>query len=289
MTTKVCRVFAPAKINLALHVTGKREDGYHLLDSLVVFARDIGDKIEATTASDLTLAVTGPLSEGVPTDDSNLVMRAGRLLQGLRGVTSGAALTLEKHLPHGAGIGGGSSDAAAALKALADLWNVTPLTTTEALTLGADLPVCMTAPMPTRMSGIGEVLSPTANLPQLWLVLVNPGIHVDTGDIFTMLSEAYDTNSPALDPLPNALDTDSFALWLLEQQNDLTKCAAEIAPEIARIITTFWSTVDNIDSDMSGSGSTCWGLYESEADAQNAAAEMQQEFPDYWIRVSAIS
>lgn len=129
---------APAKVNLTLHVTGQREDGYHLLDSLVVFA-SAADQLGASVAPDLRLQVGGPFATGVPTDESNLVMRAAAALQQARGVRLGAALTLDKHLPHAAGIGSGSSDAAIALTMLADLWNVAPLPpeAPEVLALGA--------------------------------------------------------------------------------------------------------------------------------------------------------
>ena len=131
------KAFAPAKVNLMLNLMGLREDGYHLLDSLVVFA-EVGDWLTAILADALTLTVSGPKAAGVPTDSSNLVLKAAHRLRDLRGLTSGAAIHLEKHLPHGAGIGGGSSDAAATIRLLACLWNVPPLTAEEALPLGAD-------------------------------------------------------------------------------------------------------------------------------------------------------
>ncbi len=289
MAAEVIRAFAPAKINLTLHITGKRDDGYHLLESLVVFARDVGDHMTFAPASDLSLTVTGPLGDGVPTDGQNLILKAAELLRSLRDVTTGAAITLDKHLPHGGGIGGGSSDAATTLKSLAQLWNVAPLTSAEALTLGADLPVCLCAPAPTLMSGIGEILQTAPALPHMWLVLVNPNIHIATGDIFDLLSEAFGTDNPPMDALPDPMDIDSYAIWQLEQRNDLTRPAAEIAPEIVRIMSEFWAIDDYVDCDMSGSGSTCWGLFETQQDAENAAKTLRQEFPDYWIKTTAIS
>ncbi|MDG1068196.1 MAG: 4-(cytidine 5'-diphospho)-2-C-methyl-D-erythritol kinase, partial [Sulfitobacter sp.] len=160
--------FAPAKVNLTLHVTGQRADGYHLLDSLVVFA-DIGDRLWFDAGPQMRISVTGPFAEGVPVDQRNLVWQAA-VLAGWTG-----HITLEKNLPHGAGIGGGSSDAAAVLRAFGG--------TADALQLGADVPVCL-AHAPQRMRGIGEILDPIAPLPDLEIVLVNPRVAVPTAPVF---------------------------------------------------------------------------------------------------------
>ncbi|MBM3515122.1 MAG: 4-(cytidine 5'-diphospho)-2-C-methyl-D-erythritol kinase, partial [Alphaproteobacteria bacterium] len=171
MTTAL---LAPAKINLTLHVTGRRADGYHLLDSLVAFA-DIGDRISIAPAPDLRLHVTGPFAAGLPTDAGNLVLRAAQVLRGAR--TIGADVTLEKNLPVASGIGGGSSDAATTVLALSRLWNV-PLDLAVA-TLGADIPVCLRR-KPTRMAGIGEILTDVSPLPKCGIALVNPGVPLAT-------------------------------------------------------------------------------------------------------------
>src|SRR6056297_985337 len=171
--------FAPAKINLTLHVTGRRADGYHELDSLVVFA-DIGDKIRVKPSDTTILTVDGPMAAGVPVDESNLVVRAA----GLMGVA--ADIHLEKHLPNAAGLGGGSSDAAATLKALHDLTGQ-PLPDITALTgLGADVPVCV-QPNTARMRGVGEEVTPVPGLPALHAVLINPGLPVMTQLVFANL------------------------------------------------------------------------------------------------------
>ncbi|MFN7598828.1 MAG: 4-(cytidine 5'-diphospho)-2-C-methyl-D-erythritol kinase, partial [Cereibacter sp.] len=163
--------FAPAKVNLTLHVTGQRADGYHLLDSLVVFA-DIGDTVRAMAADGLSLTVTGPQAAGLAADDSNLVLRAARLFP----LATGAALMLDKVLPVASGIGGGSADAAAALRVLSRLWGVALPETAEVLRLGADVPVCL-AGRPVRMTGVGDGLHPLAHpLPPAALVLANPGV-----------------------------------------------------------------------------------------------------------------
>ena len=282
-------VFAPAKINLTLHVTGQRPDGYHLLDSLVVFA-DFGDRLSVAPADSLGLTVSGPLARGVPVDGRNTVLRAAALLRARRGVAAGAALTLEKRLPHGAGIGGGSSDAAAAIRLLARHWNVPPLTPTEALELGADVPVCLFAPAPMFMRGIGDLVVPAPRLPVCWLVLVNPGIEVSTAKVFALHDRLYDCASLPLDPAQGFGDFDGFLAWLLGQRNDLTKVArdASLAPVVGDVLGALRALPGCHDADMSGSGSTCWGLFRHEADARRAANRLGAAHPDWWIRLSRL-
>lgn len=287
-TTKVDR-FAPAKINLTLHITGRRDDGYHLLESLVVFAKTVGDRISVSAADQLTVTVDGPAAEGVPQGDDNLVLKAARHLADLRSVTTGAAITLQKHLPSGAGIGGGSSDAAAALSALAELWDVAPLSAAEAVPLGADVPVCMAAPAPMLMSGIGEQLQPAGPLPEMWLCLVNPGVHLPTPQVFAQFKEAFGDTFTAQDPLPEDRDMDSFSLWLLQQQNMLTPCAADLTGAVPLALSYFWNLEDYIDADMSGSGSTCWGMFETEAEAQDIARTIREDNPQWWVKVTQVA
>ena len=282
------RGFAPAKINLALHLTGLRADGYHLLDSLVVFA-DVGDRVSAEPARDLSLRVTGPRADGVPTDGSNLVLKAARLLQELRGVDAGAAIHLDKHLPHGGGIGGGSSDAAATIRVLSDLWQVPPLTMSEALALGADVPVCLAAPRPMFMRGIGDLVEPAHGVPEGWLVLVNPGVEVPTGPVFALHDRLYPTENPGLHPLPAGGDQEDFEDWLRGQRNDLTKVAREasIAPVIGTVLKALQGCAKV--AEMSGSGSTCWGWFRTDAEAQKAADDLAQAHPDWWVRATRIT
>jgi len=278
--------FAPAKINLTLHVTGRRADGYHLLESLVVFA-DVGDRLTASPAADLSLRVVGPFAHGVPTDDTNLVLRAAAHLRGLRGVTRGAHLDLEKNLPHGGGIGGGSGDAAAAFRQLADLWQVAPLTTAEALPLGADVPVCLHAPRPMIMRGVGDVLTPAPKMPAGWLVLVNPGVAVPTGRVFTRLDESHVGGAP-MEPLQSGLDQDGFPAWLSRQRNDLTKAASGpgIAPIIADVLAALEPHAEA--AGMSGSGSTCWGWFRTPGAARDAAQALSASRPGWWVRAARI-
>jgi 4-diphosphocytidyl-2-C-methyl-D-erythritol kinase len=277
---------APAKVNLTLHVTGQRDDGYHLLDSLVVFA-GVADQLTATIAPDLRIAVTGPFSTGVPTDHSNLMMRAAEVLRSARGVEKGAALTLEKHLPHAAGIGSGSSDAAATLAMLAELWGVAPLSamTPEVVELGADVPVCVSAPRPLRMSGIGDVLSPVADLPQCALVLVRPPVDVPTGPVFQGLATKQGT---PMTHLPQGLDYDGFVRWLLVQRNDLQAPAEAIAPQITEAIAKLKSLPAVSVAGMSGSGATCFGVVKDMATARHVARIVQVAKMDWWVAPAEI-
>lgn len=284
------KAFAPAKVNLALYLTGLRADGYHLLDSLVVFA-DVGDWLTASPAATLSLTLGGPRSAGVPTDDSNLVLRAAHLLRRLRQVSLGAAIHLDKHLPHGGGIGGGSSDAAATIRLLADLWQVPPLTPTEALPLGADIPVCLAAPCPTRMRGIGEILTPAPPLPPGWLVLVNPGIHLPTAAVFKQhdLRVGASPNDPhvTLDTAPQPRDPQGFTHWLHTQHNTLTNVVSTLAcaPVIQKILHQLRHSPGCHATDMSGSGSTCWAWFSDQALAR-AAAENFVDEPGFWTAVA---
>lgn len=262
--------FAPAKVNLTLHVIGQRDDGYHLLDSLVTFA-DIGDYLTIEPACDLSLSVIGPMAEGVPTDTSNLVMKAAQILHG-----QGGHITLDKHLPAAAGIGGGSSDAAAALRILSDFWHCAIPENTALL--GADVPVCLN-PVVQRMSGIGDVLTSGPVMPMIPAVLVNPKVHVPTPAIFKALK--IKNNSP-MPELPHQFDAISDVVeFLVECRNDLTVPATQLAPIIADVLEKITQT-NAAFVQMSGSGATCFGLYDTQAEAA-AAAEMLRNTTDWWV------
>lgn len=254
--------FAPAKINLTLHVTGHRADGYHLLDSLVVFA-DVGDRLFYEPGPELRLTVEGPFAVGVPDDRRNLVWRAAEL-SGWTG-----HIHLEKNLPHGAGIGGGSSDAAAILRDLGGKAE-------HATSLGADVPVCL-AQIPQRMQGIGERVAKVANLPELSLVLVNPDSHVTTPAVFEQL--AIKSNPPMGD-IPEGVDT-PLVIWLAAQRNDLQVPALTIAPEIGLALAAL---EDAQLARMSGSGATCFGIYPDQTAAREAANRIANLHPNWWVR-----
>lgn len=276
--------FAPAKVNLTLHVTGRRADGYHLLDSLVVFP-DVGDRLSFAHSDDLSLDVCGPLAEGVPTDGRNLCLRAAQLL----GTGKGARITLEKHLPHGAGIGGGSADAAATLRGLSALWGLPLPSAVEASALGADVPVCLAAPRAMVMRGIGEVLRPAPALPAFTMLFVNPRVETPTGAIFAALASSGGIENPPMPEMPKGFaDLAELALWLRLTRNDLERAASDFAP-ISEVKSTIEAQAGCAFARMSGSGSTCFGLFASATPAEAAAAAIQRAHPDWWIAVGEIS
>lgn len=270
--------FAPAKINLCLHVTGRRDDGYHLLDSLVVFA-GVGDLVRAEPAPRLTLACEGPFGPGIPAGDDNLVLRAARHLGG-----PGAAITLTKVLPPASGIGGGSADAAATLRALMRLAGGDPAATDPATlaTLGADVPACFMG-VPLRLRGIGERLDPLpAALPPAWFVLVNPRVEVPTPRVFAALHSR--TNAPLPDILPNRWPgAAALAAFLQSTRNDLEPPARATAPVIGDVLAALSQTPDCLMARMSGSGATCFGLFAAEPQARAAAAALAAENRGWWV------
>lgn len=275
MTT--ARVFAPAKVNLALHITGQRGDGYHLLDSLVVFPK-IGDVVTATPAETLSLSVAGPMAAGIPTDRGNLMVQAAEWL----GAGRGATLTLEKNLPHPAGIGGGSADAASAIKALCSVWDMPVPLPSDTIDLGADVPVCIAAPIAQRVHGIGDVLTPVTGLPAHFIVLANPGLACPTPSVFAAL--ACKENRP-IAAIPNFKSFDAFAAWLADQRNDLELPAIEIVPKIDDVLRALRQ--DAALARISGSGATCFGLYETKAQADAAVARLSAT--GWWVQAGAVS
>lgn len=270
--------FAQAKINLALHVTGRRADGYHLLDSFVVFA-DLGDRITVEDGHGLTLRVTGPFGAALGDDPDNLVLRAARLM----GVT-GAAITLEKHLPVASGIGGGSADAAATLRALARATGRPLPDVVSCASLGADVPVCLT-PRPRRMSGIGEVLADVPPLPPVWLVLVNPGVAVATPDIFRALARRDGTGLP---PLKGWKDAAAIARDLTAMRNDLEAPARALQPVIGDVLMALEGQGDCLLTRMSGSGATCFGIFAGPEQAKGAAADLSAQHPGWWVHAARV-
>jgi 4-diphosphocytidyl-2-C-methyl-D-erythritol kinase len=270
------REFAPAKINLCLHVTGQRPDGYHLLDSLVAFA-GLGDRLTACPAARASLALQGPFGADLPAGPENLVLRAASAFG------AAAEFTLEKHLPPASGIGGGSADAAAALRALARLTG-RPLPPGLAASLGADVPVCLAA-QPARMRGVGEVLDPVP-LPEGWIVLANPRIEVPTPAVFRALSRK--DNPPLPGRLPDWPDLASLAGWLAAQRNDLEPPALAIAPVIADVLAALQAQAGARIARMSGSGATCFALFDAEAPAQAAARAIREARPGWWVAAGSL-
>lgn len=274
MTT--VKEFAPAKVNLTLHITGKRSDGYHSLDSLVGFAAGIGDQITVNKAPATALDVTGPFAAGVPTGPENLVLKAAALLD------APAHITLEKNLPPASGIGGGSADAAATLRALSRLYDVALPRPAAVLALGADVPVCLHTGV-VRMGGIGDNIKPAFGPLQWPMVLVNPGVEVPTGAVFAGLRT---TDNP---PMPDELYDPAyfeFPEWLGRQRNDLEAPARGQAPVIGAVIDEILSETGCRFARMSGSGATCFGLFDTTEQAAEAAVAITARRPTWWAKAS---
>ena len=274
---------APAKLNLDLLVTGRTETGYHELDSLVVFA-DIADRLTFTLAEAWSLRLEGPFAAGLDTDD-NLVLAAARHLAEAAGQSTAVAIVLEKNLPVASGIGGGSADAAATLRGLARLWSLdwsTRALMELGLEVGADVPVCVYG-RPARLRGIGERLDPLRGLPELPLVLVNPGVPVATAAVFRALELPTDAfRRPVLPAHPSL---GRFAVWLAASRNELEPAARSLAPVIDRVLERLRAIEDCLLARMSGSGATCFGLFADPGKAAAAAASIRAAEPDWWCTV----
>jgi 4-diphosphocytidyl-2-C-methyl-D-erythritol kinase len=270
--------FAAAKLNLSLHVTGRRADGYHLLDSLVAFA-DVGDRILAERAEGLSLTITGTQGAGLPLGEDNLVLRAARLMPG-----AGARITLDKVLPVASGIGGGSADAAATLRALAGLYGL-PLPSPQAvLGLGADVPVCL-AGRACRMAGVGEIVTPLV-LPEVAVVLANPGVAVATPAVFAALDRRENAGMP--EGLPPLRDLRALVAFLQGTRNDLEPAAIRLVPVIAQVRAALAAQPGCALARMSGSGATCFGLFEDGARAEAAAAALRVAEPAWWVNAATL-
>ncbi len=259
-----------AKVNLYLHVVGRRADGYHLLDSLAVFP-GAADVVQAAPAGTITLEITGPCGSGLGGGPDNLVLRAARALASTAGIEAGARLTLEKRLPVASGIGGGSADAAATLRALIRLWDVhLPAGRLQliAQSLGADVPVCL-ASRPARMQGIGEILGSAPMLPACGITLLNPGAAVATPDVFRMRQGAF-SEIPLL-PQADWPDGAAMAADLAHLRNDLEAPAIALCPAIAPVLEWLRAQPDCLLARLSGSGATCFGLFAT-PDAATAVA-----------------
>lgn len=266
---------APAKLNLDLRIVARRADGFHLLDSLVAFA-DIGDVLTVEAADNLSLVLDGPFAQGLSAGTDNLVLRAALALQAASGTKAGAALRLTKNLPVASGIGGGSADAAAALRALSRLWQLALPLGDIAASLGADVPACL-ASEPCWMSGIGEILDPCATLPEAGLVLANPGIGLATPAVFKRRVGAFSTRARFAIPAT----VGELALELGRSSNDLAAAAQELVPEIGELLGRLAALPGARLARMSGSGATCFALFDSQDAARIAAKTL--EVPGWWV------
>lgn len=280
---KSIAVVAPAKVNLYLHVVGRRSDGYHLLDTLMVFT-ELGDGLTVETANKLTLETDGPFVASLPDDhDDNLVMKAARKLAEAAGIRPRARIRLTKNLPVSAGLGSGSSDAAATLKALSRLWDIASDKVdlpALALTLGADVPACLVAE-PQFVGGIGEELTPAPRLPAVDILLVNPGVQLSTPSVFGARRGGF---SPDARFTETPRDVRDLAVLLKERENDLTEAASRLSPIVRDVIGAIEKTPGCRLARMSGSGATCFGLFDDAETAERAKEQLERY--DWWCAVT---
>jgi 4-diphosphocytidyl-2-C-methyl-D-erythritol kinase len=282
---------APAKVNLTLRVLGRRADGYHELESLVVFA-DFGDRLSFSRGGELSLTVRGPSAVAAGAGDDNLVHKAARTLSARRPGLVLGAFDLDKRLPVAAGLGGGSSDAAAALRLLAEANAIAPGDPdlyAAARATGADVPVCLD-PRPRIMRGIGEKLSGPLALPPLPAVLVNPGVALPTRAVFAHWKA---TRAPAalLDEaaLASLSGPSALVALLAEQANDLEAPAIALQPAIADVLMALRERPGCMLARMSGSGATCFGLFSSSEQASAAEQTLSAKQPAWWVKATTFA
>lgn len=284
-------IFAPAKVNLTLHVTGQREDGYHLIDSLVAFA-PIGDQLTMSDAPVSSLTVEGPEAAGVPADMNNLVMKVAEIMAPDRAL----GMTLHKNLPVASGIGGGSADAAAAFRGVFGQWSEGDLERIDGLAddqikaefqptigrvveLGADIAMCI-ACTKQRARGIGGKNSPV-EFPDVFAVLVNPRVAVSTQEVFRALEKK--DNHPMEEVIPAFDGVTDFAAWLALQRNDLETPAKQICPEINTALNLLGGLDGCLLARMSGSGATCFAIFASPEAADLAQKQVRRDNPGWWV------
>lgn len=271
---------SPAKINLSLAVIDQRVDGYHELESIITFA-DIADTITASAADTLSLTVEGPFEDRVPIE-GNLILRAAKLLQQASGTHKGASLHLRKTIPVEAGLGGGSSNAAITLRLLLELWGLKlddDVMSDIALSLGADVPVCYVG-VPALIRGIGETITPVKALPSFSMVLVNPMVPLSTVNVFKRGFARFSESS--LEQMPEK--EKDWLPFLLKGENDLEANAKSLVPEIWQVLDMLRSFEGCELARMSGSGATCFAIFSSDALAQEAATQLAEESPGWWVQ-----
>ena len=266
--------FAAAKVNLALHVRGLKSNGYHELDSLVTFA-NIGDIIEVRPSNELKLTIEGPFADNVPKDADNIVVKAAKFLS----PDGKAHINLIKNLPVEAGLGGGSADAAATLRSLSKLWNIQIPKTPEVL--GADVPICLLKET-AIVQGIGEKITPVSIPSNLHIVLIKPNIGLSTAKVFNNLKNKHN------EKMCTFKGTDSieeFANYLNKLRNDLLQTSITIVPLLRDIINFLNVQNGNYYTQMSGSGTTCFGLFDDEVSAMRALSQAKIKFPNMWCKM----
>lgn len=278
---------APAKVNLFLHVGAPGADGYHPLCSLMVFA-DIGDRVSIAPAAAMDLTVMGPFAGGLDATDSNLVLRAAKALaDALGGQVDPVAFALDKQLPVASGLGGGSSDAGAALRLMRDglrLPASDPGLEAVAASLGADGAACLWA-RPVLAEGRGERLSAVAGLPVIDAVLVNPGVAVSTVEVYRQFDAAGGFSDVTPPVAPEAFDTvQELGGWLSRQRNDLEAPAVQIAPDVGLVLEMLRAEPETLLARVSGSGGTCFALCADDIQAESLAERIKAMVPHWWVR-----
>lgn len=281
---------ARAKVNLALHVVGRRADGYHLLDTLVAFP-DVADVVSVRFAERHALVLSGPGADDLSADppETNLVLRAARGFSEIIGLSVGIQVTLEKHLPVAAGLGGGSADAAATLRALGRLTGhpiTDPSVRALAASLGADVPMCLVG-LPARATGVGELVDPLpGGLPPFGIVLANPRRPVPTPAVFRALQRRDNAPPP---PPPAGSDPGRLLDWLAGTRNDLEAPAIVVEPAVAEVLEALRAAPEALFARMSGSGATCFALTPDAATAADLAATLSVHRPGWWIASAALA
>jgi len=285
------REAAPAKINLFLHIVGRRPDGLHSIDSLVVFA-ELGDVVTVSPGDGLSLTRSGPMAGDLPPVADDLVFRAATLLAEAAGVAAGAVIDVQKNLPVASGIGGGSADAAAAIRALTRLWRIDLAPgrlSSLAQKLGADVAVCL-ASQPSRVGGAGELLSPPGPLAPLHAVLVNPRLAVSTAEVFEVFVAAPQTSDSGSGPIPTwSSEPGEFAQQLADCRNDLTGAALSLCPAIGDVLAQLGAQPECLLARLCGSGATCFGLFDTPSAAHAAAEALKRDNPDWWVAATALN
>ena len=280
--SETIKVEAAAKINLYLHVVGRRANGYHELDSLIAFT-DVFDTLTLTPADELSLEIAGTFASSLPASEKNLVLRAARALGEAAGVDPLARITLYKELPVAAGLGSGSADAAAALRGLAQLWGVDPTSVDlkeVGLGLGTDIPACLVSDT-VHVGGVGEILQPGPKLPKAGIVLVNPGVTLATPSVFEARRGGFSPEMPMMKPPRSFAD---FVQELEDRSNDLTEPALRLAPVVREVLAALEDAPGCRLARLSGSGATCFGLFDNPAAAEEAAATLNID--EWWVRAT---
>jgi len=283
------RIEAPAKVNLFLEITGRRADGYHTIDSLMGFL-DIADRVHLQPADALSLTMDGPHAGGAPPGEDNLAVRAVRLLEERAGRALPVAIHIEKIIPAGAGLGGGSADAAAVLRGMRSLCHLS-ISDDElgrlGLKLGADVPACL-ASVPVLVGGIGEDVQPAAAVPALHLVLVHPGVGLATPDVYA----AYDlghTDCACCHGHERMFMPISEIDAIAQRRNDLEAAATELEPLVVSVLEQLSGTAGCQLARMSGSGTACFGIYGDRLMAERASAALQAAAPGWWVRPARLA